>query len=145
MSKETNVLNGLSDHYAEILGPKYAELYRQNIGKHFPCLPSSISDRHTYYVRAYAAGHRLAHDMTIEEYRAKPVILGFGSAPGPSVGDIQDISIPVSGASIPARVYYPPDFQQGQTRPCYVNFHGGGVSVLPFIIYLRYTVNPSVL
>lgn len=29
----STVLNGLSDHYASIFGPKYAELYRQNIGK----------------------------------------------------------------------------------------------------------------
>lgn len=28
-----NVLNGLTDRYAEIFGPKYADLYRKHIGQ----------------------------------------------------------------------------------------------------------------
>lgn len=51
MCKETAVLNGLSDHYAEILGPKYAELYRQNIG------------RRNYIILPYNNVHRLTKDV----------------------------------------------------------------------------------
>lgn len=73
------------------------------------------------------AGHRLAHDMAIEEYRAKPVILSFGSPAGPEVGRIVDLSVPVEdGSSIPIRVYYPKSYENGQILPAYINYHGGG-------------------
>lgn len=101
------VLNGLSDEYARIFGPKYSDLYRRHI-----------------------AGRRLSHNMTLEEYRANPVILSFGTIPGPDVGIIEEISIPVDDgtASIPADVYYPTGFSKAQMErlPCYVNYHGGG-------------------
>lgn len=75
--------------------------------------------------------------MPIEEYRStKPVILTFGTRPGPEVGETKDIQIPVTGASIPARIYYPKRSHSDDATqlPCYVNYHGGGVCpvLLPF-------------
>lgn len=67
--------------------------------------------------------------MTIEEYRQNPVIIGFGVDAGPPIGPIVDIDIPVTGATIKARMYHPPDAPQDAQLPCYVNFHGGGVSL----------------
>lgn len=70
--------------------------------------------------------------MTIEEYRRNPVILSFGVAQGPEVGLIEEIRIPVLDASIKARVYHPPSTDRpgsSEPLPCYINFHGGGVSV----------------
>lgn len=74
------------------------------------------------------AGRRLAHDMTIEEYRANPVIVSFGGEPGPEVGEIREIEIPVRGGEkITCRLYYPEDYDKdGRALPAYVNYHGGG-------------------
>lgn len=75
------------------------------------------------------AGRKLAHDMTIEEYRANPVILSFGGAPGPEVGKIDSIQIPVEdGTKITLKIYYPKDYDANKSEPlpCYMNIHGGG-------------------
>lgn len=105
-SSTGTVLNGLAPRYAEIFGEEYSNLYRENI-----------------------AGRRLAHNMTIEEYRANPVILSFGGAPGPDVGQIKSIEIPVEdGTKITLNIYYPQNYDadQSQPLPCYFNVHGGG-------------------
>lgn len=67
--------------------------------------------------------------MTIEEYRANPVILSFGGAPGPEVGEIKSIEIPVEdGTKITLNIYYPQTYKANQSEPlpCYFNVHGGG-------------------
>lgn len=67
--------------------------------------------------------------MTIEEYRANPVILSFGGAPGPEVGKIDSVDIPVEdGAKITLKIYYPREYdsQTSGPLPCYFNIHGGG-------------------
>lgn len=98
--------NGLTEDYARILGPKYSAMYNEHI-----------------------AGKVLAHEMTIEEYRANPVLLGFGGEPGPEVGEIKTYECPVEdGTKIRLRVYYPKNFDKksGQKLPAYINVHGGG-------------------
>lgn len=65
--------------------------------------------------------------MTIQEYRDNPVILSFGTAAGPEVQDVKEVKIPVEGAEILALVYIPPGAPAGPL-PCYINYHGGGVS-----------------
>lgn len=67
--------------------------------------------------------------MSIEEYRADPVILSFGGAPGPEVGTIKDFQAPMQdGTEITLRTYYPKgvDPASAQGLPCYFNVHGGG-------------------
>lgn len=67
--------------------------------------------------------------MTIEEYRANPVILSFGGAPGPEVGKVEDLYVPVEdGSQIPVKVYYPKSYNAENPKPlpCYFNVHGGG-------------------
>jgi len=71
--------------------------------------------------------------MTIEEYRANPVLLGFGGEPGPAVGNIETHECTVEdGTKIRLRVYYPKNFDKksGNKLPAYINVHGGGVQHL---------------
>lgn len=44
------VLNGLSDHYARILGPKYSDLYRKHIGEvALGLLTQALADRSLHH------------------------------------------------------------------------------------------------
>ena len=75
------------------------------------------------------AGNRLAHDMTLEQYRETPVLLSFGTCSGPQVGTIEEVQCPVQdGSNIILRIYYPECYTKGQSKklPCYMNIHGGG-------------------
>jgi hypothetical protein len=135
LDTRTAVLNGLAPKYAEIFGEKYSNLYREHIGES-TIIPGDTGeasfadvedDRES--VRGRTAGRRLAHDMTIEEYRDSPVLLSFGCEGGPDVEKTEEVHIPVEdGSEITLRIYYPPGYERGNSGllPCYFNVHGGG-------------------
>lgn len=73
-----------------------------------------------------AGGGKPLAEQTVDEVRAM-VEAGTAALRGPlvEVGGIEERSIPVSGGSIPIRVYLPPD-RGSDPVPCVVGFHGGG-------------------
>jgi acetyl esterase/lipase len=55
--------------------------------------------------------------------------VSFGGERGPEIGKIRDVKIKVPGppeGEITLRVYEPEDLKEGEKRPVYLNFHGGG-------------------
>ena len=72
-----------------------------------------------------ASGRPNAHLLPVAEARVNFESLFAGLGPGASVASVADHSIPVAGATIPARSYRPAGAGD-DARPVVVYFHGGG-------------------
>lgn len=70
--------------------------------------------------------------MTIEEFRANPVIAGFGRETPPDVGSIETLAFPSEdGSELRLKIYYPRGYDKHSDEhtsglPCYFDVHGGG-------------------
>ncbi|KAF8315198.1 hypothetical protein DL93DRAFT_2166897 [Clavulina sp. PMI_390] len=151
-------LNALLPEFESKMTPEYVAAYNANIGEFhdsafsIDATTTAVDLTHSfgycrlticdYYTHPYPShlgpdvstmdgtivGKRLAHHMTVEEYRANPVIAGFGVERGPEVGSISEIKIPVSGdEQILLRIYRPKEQKDtSKLPPVHINFHGGG-------------------
>jgi acetyl esterase len=72
------------------------------------------------------SGRRNAHLLPVAEARANFESLFAALGPGEPVASVAEHSIPVAGATIPARSYQPAGSTGGEARPLVVYFHGGG-------------------
>lgn len=67
--------------------------------------------------------------MSIEEFRAgPPIIVSFGTEKGPEIGEISQLKIHVADppGHIALHIYKPADWKEGDQRPLFCNYHGGG-------------------
>lgn len=72
--------------------------------------------------KAAAAATKPRHLMTPAEARAAFGNLRKLLTPGPDVSKVQDLAVPVQGASLPCRLFVP----AGEPQALLVYFHGGG-------------------
>jgi acetyl esterase/lipase len=70
----------------------------------------------------HASGEPPLIELTPEQARAAPAIFAELTGPGPEVASVRDVSIPVEGGAIGARVYEPVPDPPGTV----VYYHGGG-------------------
>ncbi|KAL7794644.1 esterase [Trichoderma afarasin] len=97
------------------------------------CIPEGL--RHRFdptfveYHSKYNAGRLVTHQVPIEDVRKDPsnYAIDYGHE---LVDDgnliITEEKCPVNGGEITIRIFQPGDVVPSQTRPAYVNFHGGG-------------------
>jgi acetyl esterase len=69
-----------------------------------------------------SSGEPPLYELTPEQARAVPALFGELTGPGPEVASVRDVSIPVEGGEIGARVYEPDPDPPGTV----VYYHGGG-------------------
>ncbi|MDE3155584.1 MAG: alpha/beta hydrolase [Acidobacteriota bacterium] len=76
-----------------------------------------------YIDKLIAAGEKPVADLTVDEARAQSRRLAAQAGPGEPVARVEDLEIPLTGRTIPARLYAP---ETAGPLPVYVFFHGGG-------------------
>jgi hypothetical protein len=78
------------------------------------------------YHNKYKAGRLASHQVPIEQWRANPLkyVISVGKLLGPEVHAVSHNKIPVEGSkTISVRIFEPEP--TAQSRPAYVNYHGG--------------------